>query len=222
MGARPDHPSPVTDRELADRLAQVRRRLERLAERVARTGVLVPTRRVGRVSFMGRHLFEIRGRYVAKVTDDVAERIFEAHQRGMSLAEAARHAGVSRDTVRRWWSRAGKEPHSRPCNETTPAVVASILESYRRHRGDARTAGEAHGVSASTVYRYWKRAGLTRSRPAAPLDEKALADLRAAHGTHGGNAASAARALGLSPSTVRKYWKKAGLAPRKPGRPPRA
>jgi DNA invertase Pin-like site-specific DNA recombinase len=219
IGISPDHPSPVSESELAHRIADVSRRLRRLAERVQRTGVLVPGPRIGRVSFRGRQLFEIRGRYHAKVTDEVAVKIFEAHVRGLSLAAAARFAGVSKDTVRRWWARAGKKPNRRPYNETDPDVIRRVLEGHRKYRGSAEETARHAGVSPSTVYRYWKKAGLLPPAAASRLPRDAVEKIRAAFRPHGGNATQAARALGLSPSTVRKYWKRQGLQPRHPGRP---
>ncbi|MHC5039146.1 MAG: hypothetical protein ACYTHM_17700 [Planctomycetota bacterium] len=214
--------SPVTGKELEENLETITRRLRQIKERLDRCGVLVPGRPIQRVSFRRKDLFEYRGAYDGKVTDAVAVRIFEAHRNGLSQTEAAAFAGVSRDTVKRWWKNAGLKPHVEAHNALPPERIERILASHETFSGNAARAGKALNVAPSTMIRYWRMAGKSpRGRPGA-LTADRKEEILEAHDAFAGNAMKAAHALGLSPSTVRKYWKRAGLCPRPPGRPPRA
>ena len=90
---------------------------------------------------------------------------------GLCKAEAAREAGVSEPTVRKWWGRflAQGEPglhdrSSRPRNSPrtiAPATALAIVELRRRRLTQARIAASV-GVSETTVSRVLRRAGLSR------------------------------------------------------------
>jgi DNA invertase Pin-like site-specific DNA recombinase len=218
-GLSAESPSPVTPAELEECLQEVAARLERVRGRLDGGGFIPPARRVGKVSFRGKELFELRGRYVSKVTDSAAQKILEAHRLGLSLTRAAGFAGVARDTVKRWWKAAGLESGHRAHNALAPDDVSGILALHGSRAGNASEAAKACGASLNTVLRYWREAGLAPAGAPAPLTAAETERVRAAHATFGGNATAAARALGVSPSTVRKIWKRAGIHARRPGRP---
>jgi DNA invertase Pin-like site-specific DNA recombinase len=214
-----DAPSPATLAEVKRNIETIRDRLIRIRERIKRCGILVPGRPVDRVSFKGPELFMLRGNYISMVTDRTAMRIFEAHRLGLSQTGAAGFAGVARDTVKRWWDRAGLAPNRNEHNALSGDRAEAIVKGHDEHRGNASAAAKGFGVATSTVIRYWKAAGLRpRGRPPA-LSKGKLERILEAHARFGGNATLAASALKISASTVRKYWKRNGLAPRRPGRP---
>ncbi|MCU0723115.1 MAG: hypothetical protein MUC63_05810, partial [Planctomycetes bacterium] len=189
----PDAESPVTLAELEECLPEVAARLENVRRRLHANGFIPPARRVGRVSFRGPELFELRGLYAGKVTDSAAQRILEAHRRGMSLTKAARFAGVARDTVKRWWEASGLRSSRRIHNALPPEDVSRILSSYAAHAGNATAAARTCGATLNTVLRYWKSAGLEPAGAARPLTPAEADRVRAAHATFGGNAGAAAR-----------------------------
>ncbi|MHC4599406.1 MAG: hypothetical protein ACYS47_10410 [Planctomycetota bacterium] len=214
-----DAPSPATRREVEENVEAIRERLTRIQERIDRCGVLVPMRPVDRVTFRGPELFMLRGHYISMVTDATAMRIFEAHRLGLSQTGAAGFAGVARDTVKRWWGKAGLKPNRNEHNALSPGDVEGIVRSHGEHGGNATKTAKTFHVAPSTVIKYWREAGLApRGRPP-PVTSSLTTRIREAHARFAGNATLASKALGASASTVRKYWKKAGLKPRRPGRP---
>jgi transposase InsO family protein len=90
---------------------------------------------------------------------------------GFTKAEAAREAGVSERTARNWWGRYLAEGEaglvdrsSRPKHNprtTEPQTALAIVELRRRRLTHARIASSL-GISASTVGRVLRRAGLSR------------------------------------------------------------
>jgi transcriptional regulator with GAF, ATPase, and Fis domain len=100
--------------------------------------------------------------------------------------------------------------------------VKAILEAHETWGGNAAQAAQALGVAPSTVVRHWKKAGIEAGGRAPALSKADKRRIERAHRTFAGNASRAARSLGVAPSTVRKYWKRAGLETRSPGRPQRS
>jgi len=98
-------------------------------------------------------------------------------QSQLSVAQAAREAGVSEPTARKWLGRylAGGEAalgdaSSRPqCSSRAiaPATALAIVEMRQRRLTQVRIA-QSLGVSASTVSRLLRRAGLSRLRDLEP------------------------------------------------------
>lgn len=100
-------------------------------------------------------------------------------EQGFSPAQAAREAGVSEPTARKWWGRylvqgeAGLHDRSSRPNKSPrtiePQKALAIIELRRRRLTQARIAASL-GVSPSTVGRVLRRAGLSRLRDLEPAE----------------------------------------------------
>jgi transposase InsO family protein len=100
-------------------------------------------------------------------------------EQGLSPAQAAREAGVSEPTARKWWERylvqgeAGLHDRSSRPNKSPrtiePQKALAIIELRRRRLTQARIAASL-GVSPSTVGRVLRRAGLSRLRDLEPAE----------------------------------------------------
>ena len=98
---------------------------------------------------------------------------------GLTKAEAAREAGVSEPTARKWWGRylvegrSGLIDHSsrpkRSPRAITPHKALAIVELRRRRLTQAAIATSL-GVSESTVGRVLRRAGLSKWRDLEPCE----------------------------------------------------
>ena len=98
---------------------------------------------------------------------------------GLSQAQAAVHYAVTPKVVARWVERykvdgaAGMaDRSSRParCPKTTQAAVAERIVALRRRRFTGRYIASLAGVSAATVSRVLKRAGLSRLKDIEPAE----------------------------------------------------
>jgi transposase InsO family protein len=100
-------------------------------------------------------------------------------EQGLSPAQAAREAGVSEPTARKWWERylvqgeAGLHDRSSRPNKSPrtiePQKALAIIELRRRRLTQARIAASLV-VSPSTVGRVLRRAGLSRLRDLEPAE----------------------------------------------------
>ena len=98
---------------------------------------------------------------------------------GLSRAQAAGRAGVSEPTARKWWARylaqgeAGLHDRSSRPNKSprtiAPQKALAIIELRRRRLTQACIAASL-GLSASTVGRVLRRAGLSRLRELEPAE----------------------------------------------------
>ena len=97
----------------------------------------------------------------------------------LSQAQAAVHYAVTPKVVARWVERykvdgaAGMaDRSSRParCPKTTQAAVAERIVALRRRRFTGRYIASLAGVSAATVSRVLKRAGLSRLKDIEPAE----------------------------------------------------
>jgi transposase InsO family protein len=91
------------------------------------------------------------------------------------VAEVAQALGISEVTVRKWWRRfqAGEglenrssRPHGSP--RALPAERRAQIEALRRQRRTGRLIAQTLGLSAATVSRVLRRAGLSRWRELEP------------------------------------------------------
>jgi len=86
------------------------------------------------------------------------------------------------------------------------------VKSHKTYDGRATKAASALHHDIDTILKYWKNAHLPiREQGDSSLSDEKVDGVVAAHRTYGGNAKKAARHLPYSPSTIRKYWREAGL-----------
>ena len=115
----------------------------------------------------------------ARLTPLGRERMVQMVLRGVAPEAAARAAGVSPRTVRKWVARFRAEGttglldrSSRPRklrNPTPDAIVERII-ALRRERWTGERIAQTVGVSAATVSRVLRRAGLSRMKDLEPVE----------------------------------------------------
>jgi transposase InsO family protein len=115
----------------------------------------------------------------ARLTPLGRERLVAAMRGGQTPKAAARAAGVCPRTAHKWWERykaegvAGlQDRSSRPhrLNWPTPGAIIAQVEVLRRQRFTGKHIAKLAGVSAATVSRILKRAGLSRLRDLQPAE----------------------------------------------------
>ncbi len=115
----------------------------------------------------------------ARLTPLGRERIARQIESGQTPEAAARAAGVCPRTARKWWERfqaegvAGlQDRSSRPhrLNRPTPDAVVAQVEALRRQRFTGKHIAKLTGVSAATVSRVLRRAGISRLRDLEPAE----------------------------------------------------
>lgn len=115
----------------------------------------------------------------ARLTPLGRERLVRLIQSGVSFSAAGRTCGCSPKTAAKWWRRYrsdGREglqdrtsrPHS--LRNLTPFDVAARIIALRRQRLTGAHIAQKTGVSAATVSRVLRRAGLSRMRDLEPAD----------------------------------------------------
>lgn len=92
-----------------------------------------------------------------------------------------------------------------------------IIEAYEPFDGNALKASKHLHYAASTVWTYWKRAGLD-ARGNKKLSESKNKKLFKAYEKFGGNALKASRNLHHAVATVLRHWRKFGFEIRRRGR----
>lgn len=89
----------------------------------------------------------------------IVEKIYKAHDMGMSLPKAARYSGACESSVWYYWKEKGLAPHFKK-NENnqklTSDVVSKIYEGYEKGMSQTEIA-EYAGVCRKTVYNYLKK-----------------------------------------------------------------
>lgn len=94
-----------------------------------------------------------------EINNSQERKILEAHEKGMSLAAAARYASCSRMTVKRRWDDRGLSPHYASQSALTADQSVAILEAHSLKMTVSQAAAHA-GVSSTTVRRHWNAKGL--------------------------------------------------------------
>ena len=111
----------------------------------------------------------------ARLTPKGREVLVQRLQSGQRVAEVAQAMGLSETTVRKWWRRhqqgqglqdRSSRPHSSP--RAIAAERRSQIEALRRQRRTGRVIAEQTGLSAATVSRVLRWAGLSRWRELEP------------------------------------------------------
>ena len=111
----------------------------------------------------------------ARLTPKGREVLIRRLQSGQRVAEVAQAMGLSETTVRKWWRRYREgngllDRSSRP--HRSPRAIAverrAQIEVLRRQRRTGRLIAEQTGLSAATVSRVLRRAGLSRWRELEP------------------------------------------------------
>lgn len=88
---------------------------------------------------------------------ETIDKILEAHKLKMSRTEAAEYAGVSVDSVTKYWHGAGLYPPSK--STLSQKTIDKIYKAHKKKMSQPEAAKYA-GVSDSTIKYYWKKAGL--------------------------------------------------------------
>lgn len=113
----------------------------------------------------------------ARLTPKGREVLIQRLQAGQRVAEVAQALGISEPTVRKWWRRfqqgeglenRSSRPQASP--KAIPAERRAQIEALRRQRRTGRLIAQALGVSAATVSRVLRRAGLSRWRELEPQE----------------------------------------------------
>ena len=163
------------------------------------------------------------GRKVGKgeidLSESVIEKIIKAyHLYKGNAAEAARSLKHGCSTVIRHWRNAGLKIQKRgsrlPENE-----IEKIIKAYQIYHKNATEAARHLYHSPSAIIRHWRNAGLKIQKMGSRLPENEIKEIVKAYQTYDRNAEEAARHLSRKGDTIIKYWRKAGLKIRKPGRP---
>ena len=111
----------------------------------------------------------------ARLAPKGREVLVQRLQAGQRVAEVAQAMGLSETTVRKWWRRfcrgdglqdRSSRPHSSP--RAIAAERGAQIETLRRQRRTGRLIAEQTGLSAATVSRVLRRAGLSRWRELEP------------------------------------------------------
>mgnify|MGYP003576691738 FL=1 len=111
----------------------------------------------------------------ARLTPKGREVLIQRLQAGQRVAEVAQAMGLSETTVRKWWRRfcqghglqdRSSRPHSSP--RAIGTKRGAQIEALRRQRRTGRLIARELGVSAATVSRVLRRAGLSRWRELEP------------------------------------------------------
>lgn len=111
----------------------------------------------------------------ARLTPRGREVLVQRLQAGQRVAEVAQAMGLSETTVRKWWRRfcegdglqdRSSRPHSSP--RAIAAERRALIEALRRQRRTGRVIAQQTGLSAATVSRVLRRAGLSRWRELEP------------------------------------------------------
>lgn len=200
----------LTREELKEKLPRsFRGRLQRLASAFYVGGNLVIPRGSKILSY---YPLTIR---IGRSAEEVIQKIYEAHERGMTLRQARKFSGVSSNTVRAYWIRAGLKPHgvrprdNEPLERTkkgrsTPVSddeLEDIIKSYELYDGKSNPAAISFGRDRSTIVKIWRSRGLPHMTITDTqrtliykgynegLSEEATADL-----------------AGVCSLTVRRYW----------------
>jgi len=147
------------------------------------------------------------------LTEEQFEKITEAHSLGMNAKQAAKYAEVSKTTVNKYWKIQGLESQHRKRTRLTEKQKEKIVQAHSLEI-TLQEAAKYVGVDQSTVYRCWKRLGLKphNKRGESHLTKEQLEKINEAH-TLNMQIGKAAIYAGVGEKTVRKYWKKQGLAP---------
>jgi transposase len=111
------------------------------------------------------------------LSNDLRKRVLAAVDGGMSCRRAAQHFGVSAASAIRWNDRRRREGHFRPKAlggdrrsgriETHGELILSLVdETPDITLGElrARLAEQGTGVAISTLWRFFKRHGITRKK----------------------------------------------------------
>ena len=87
------------------------------------------------------------------------------------------------------------------------------MAAHKKYRGNASKASSNLGYTVGTVTQYWNDAGLKAEGKANKVHERKVKSIIAAHRRFKGNAREAARHLPFSDTTIKNYWRSAGLNP---------
>lgn len=137
-------------------------------------------------------------------SQEKVDKISEAHKLGMTLNEAAEHAGVSIGTVQKCWRKAGLKANLK--SDLPQEKIDKIYGAYELGWG-AKKAAKYAEVSLETVKKYWKDAGLEPRLNQSTISIEKEARIYRAYG-EGLNLSEAAEYAGVGIATVKKYWDK--------------
>ena len=152
-----------------------------------------------------------------KLNQQQIDQIVAAHKtyKGNS-GEAAKHLPYAGETILKYWREARLETKTR--NKLTKEQRERILAAHATYGGDPREAAKVLPHREQIFARYWGNAGLevkVLEDVGITEEQKQMIQKQmiAAHSSYEGNVTKAARALHVSPSTLRRYWINNGLKP---------
>ena len=155
---------------------------------------------------------------VGRLPEETVKRIYEAHERRMTLEQARKFSGVSMYTVSEYWTRAGLTVHKDFKN--SGKITKTLLNCHKKGLSIAQTS-KIVKLSSSSVRSRWKKLGLpiiinrTEQRK---LSDKDIEEIKRSYETYKGSASKAAQNLPWGTHTIIKYWRSMGLDIKKRGR----
>jgi uncharacterized protein YjcR len=157
-----------------------------------------------------------------RVSPAELRRLYE--QQRLVPAEIGERVGVSGRTVRAWLQQLGipLRPRAERRRRHLPPTPAQLR---RRYLADGLSIGQLanrYGVSASTVKRWLKDAGIPRRPPGGQSQAPSREELRRLYQAEGLSTTQIGERYGVSQGTAHNWLRAAGVALRPQGRPTRA
>jgi len=161
-------------------------------------------------------------RVTRRVSAAELRRLYEREQ--LVPAEIGERVGVSGRTVRAWLQQLGipLRPRAERRRRHRPPTPAQLR---RRYLTDGLSIGQLaarHGVSASTVRRWLKDAGIPRRLPGGQSRAPSRQELCRLYQAEGLSTTQIGERYGVSQATAHHWLRAAGVALRPQGRPTRA
>mgnify|MGYP001581239266 CR=1 FL=1 len=94
-----------------------------------------------------------------KLTQQKINKIYKAHEKGMSTPKAAEYIGVSQRTIVNYWNKKGLEVHFEVGRPISQQQETKVYKAHEKGMSILKAAEYAK-VSQPTVIKYWNKKGL--------------------------------------------------------------